>query len=116
MTGDIGSGQRRDDDQAPAVGEGAPHRWGDVPLLVENFSEGVLSRRAYAALACSSRQRHEPARRGDRIAILSVAVHESVCGTFRTSLDVRVKSVMRSKADLGQEATRRPVPNGAGAQ
>ena len=47
MAGDVGSGQCRDDDQAPAVGERAPlgglHRWGDVPLIVENCSAGVLS-------------------------------------------------------------------------
>jgi pimeloyl-ACP methyl ester carboxylesterase len=46
MAGDIGSGQCRDDDQAPAVGEGAllgrPHRWEDVPLLVENCPAGFL--------------------------------------------------------------------------
>src|SRR5204863_7337165 len=40
MAGDVGSGQRSDDDQAPAVGKRAPlsgpHRWGDVPLTVEN--------------------------------------------------------------------------------
>ena len=38
MAGDIGCGQCRDDDQAPAVGERAPlggwHRWGVVPFLV----------------------------------------------------------------------------------
>ena len=59
MAGDVGSGQCRDDDQAPAVGERAPlgglHRWGDVPLIVENCAAGVLSSRPYAALVCSSR-------------------------------------------------------------
>jgi hypothetical protein len=39
MAGDIGSGQCRDDDQAPAVGEGAPlggpHRWGMSRFLLK---------------------------------------------------------------------------------
>ena len=64
MAGDVGSGQCRDDDQAPAVGERAPlgglHRWGDVPLIVENCSAGVLNSRPYAALVCSSRPRPLP--------------------------------------------------------
>jgi len=41
MAGDIGDGQCRDDDQASAVGGGmplgGPHRWGNVPLLVEKL-------------------------------------------------------------------------------
>ena len=46
MAGDVSSCQCHDDDQAPAVGEraplGGPHRWGDVPLIVE-ASARVLS-------------------------------------------------------------------------
>jgi len=42
-----------------------------------------------------------PRRRGDRIAALFAAVHESPCGTFRTSRDVRLESAMRAKADIG---------------
>ena len=46
MAGDIGGGQCRDDDQAPAVGERAPlsgpHRSDNVPLLVEKGPAGVL--------------------------------------------------------------------------
>ena len=61
MAGDIGGSQCRDDDQAPAVGEGAPHgglyRQGYVPLLVENCPAGSLNRdpmRAWCAVqACN---------------------------------------------------------------
>ena len=59
MAGDIGSGQRRDDDQAPAVGERAPlgglHRRGDVLLLLKNCSAGDFSGTTYAASVRSSR-------------------------------------------------------------
>jgi hypothetical protein len=72
MAGDIGRGQCRDDDEAPAVGVGAPlggpHRLGDVPRLVENCPAGVLGSRAYAAPACGSRLRQvaRPATTGTR--------------------------------------------------
>ena len=42
--------------------------------------------------------------RGDRMEILFGAVHESAYGTFRTWRDVRLESVMRTKADV-----RRPL-------
>jgi hypothetical protein len=45
-----------------------------------------------------------PLRRGDRIATLFAAVHESADGTFRTSRGVRLESGMRTKADV-----RRPL-------
>ena len=34
--------------------------------------------------------------------MLFAAVHESVVGTFRTWRDVRLESVMRFKADIGE--------------
>jgi hypothetical protein len=57
MAGDIGSGQCRDDDQAPAVGEGAPlvdRIDGGMSRFLLKIAQQVFSV-AYAALACSSR-------------------------------------------------------------
>jgi hypothetical protein len=46
MAGHIGCGQRGDDDQAPAVGEGAPlgrlHRWGMFRFLLKIARPSVL--------------------------------------------------------------------------
>jgi hypothetical protein len=38
--------------------------------------------------------------KGAKPKLVIVAVHESACGTFRTSRDVRLESVKCSKADI----------------
>src|SRR6476660_9322359 len=70
-------------------------------LSIGHYLSGIFARQQDAPLVCGvcsgGRQFATP---GDRIAKLFAAVHESAVGTFRTWRDVRLESVMRSRADM----------------